>query len=485
MGRPRKNQTVTLTAPELQTLVKRLGYGKVQELLYDLAMGLIPPTAKPISPPPELPAVEGSGGSPEVVLAKSPTGLKENQRISWADAVEATESQESGPSKDRDVTPMDLVEKGTPPPQESNGEAAVKDQQIADSKKAPIADVAASSGNPKSWSDVVSGNHSYERVVNLEYIPPTEAVVKISQEEWDEGAKIWKFPVLVYSPTVKASYLEMSKWVSVNLERVKPKLSLIKNGVFLLEFQTDEERMEVLRRNWSYFHKHTLILKPWSVDGPIEKQENDSTPVWIHLPNLPTRMWTSRNLSKLASFIGKPLATDKFTGQRTMLNCAKVLVDIKAGTIFPEEITIEGPNGEIKQKVIYEWQLKKCSKCNRMGHEALECRTKLGDQQKKPAAPPIILDPPAHVVEKTAEIRKELPSSSEPPAPGQTKNNSKPSSLTPPTKEQHIIAQKTVNSPKNFNNSGGRQNKPGADPPNVLPKNIGKGKGTTKHLPNG
>lgn len=98
-----------------------------------------------------------------------------------------------------------------------------------------------------------------------------------------------------------------------------------------------------------------MILKPWSFDGSLEKQELDSTPVWIQFPELPPRLWSSNNLSKLASFFGRPLATDRLTGQRTRMEFARVLVDVKVGATLPEEVPIKGHGGiELNQKVLYE-----------------------------------------------------------------------------------------------------------------------------------
>lgn len=49
---------------------------------------------------------------------------------------------------------------------------------------------------------------------------------------------------------------------------------------------------------------------------------------------------------------------------------ARVLVEVKTGVDLPNEIPIEGPKGRIMQQVIYEWNVKKCLNCRRMGHEA-------------------------------------------------------------------------------------------------------------------
>lgn len=86
-------------------------------------------------------------------------------------------------------------------------------------------------------------------------------------------------------------------------------------------------------------------------------------------------MWSSRNLSKIVSYIGTPLATDRMTGDRTKLDYARVLFDVKSTVNLPDEIHVRGPNGtRVMQKVIYEWKMKKCSGCGFLGHGIENCR---------------------------------------------------------------------------------------------------------------
>lgn len=70
------------------------------------------------------------------------------------------------------------------------------------------------------------------------------------------------------------------------------------------------------------------------------------------------------------------------TGQRTKLEYARILVDVKSKENIPQEIPLRGPNGtQIFQKVIYDWKTKKCSGCGFLGHEVDQCRRR--NQAKK------------------------------------------------------------------------------------------------------
>lgn len=76
MGRPKKEKkTVTILTKDVQALTSRMGYKTTQDLLDDLAMGLIPPTANALIPSSKLPTMEGSSKSEEVTQPSSLTDL--------------------------------------------------------------------------------------------------------------------------------------------------------------------------------------------------------------------------------------------------------------------------------------------------------------------------------------------------------------------------------------------------------------------------
>lgn len=241
-GRPRKEvTTVTLPNDEFQLIVDRLGYKCRQDLIDNLAMGIIPPIASPVAPPAELPTVEGSGKSTEVTCSKSETGLA-GKGSSWANEMEATDSA----AKQKEL--VDLVDSAPAAPVAGS-----------DSKEIPPSNEPG--GNPKTWSEVLAGNRTSEKALCLEYIQPS-SVVKITDDEWEEGARIWQFPILVTISNTKPTYTEMLRWVTVNWAKFNPKLSQLKAGIFLVEFSTEEERMGVLCKNWTYYHKYSVIIKP-------------------------------------------------------------------------------------------------------------------------------------------------------------------------------------------------------------------------------
>ena len=215
--------------------------------------------------------------------------------------------------------------------------------------------------------------------LNLKFVKPG-AEVQITEAEWQEGAGLWRHPVIGQVVNASVSYAEIVKWAS--WKDCVTTVSQIKPGLFLFDFFTEEERFGAINKNWTFYHRETMVFKPWNTEIPLDQVCMDSTPVWIQLPGLQPRLWTSSTLSKIASFVGVPLATDRMTAQRTRLDYARILVDVKHDGQFPVEIPIKGPDGTaFVHKVVYEWKVKKCQGCGLLGHEEYECRRKAGNRK--------------------------------------------------------------------------------------------------------
>ncbi|XP_020272152.1 uncharacterized protein LOC109847326 [Asparagus officinalis] len=119
-----------------------------------------------------------------------------------------------------------------------------------------------------------------------------------------------------------------------------PKVFLIKQGVFLFDFQSEKQ-----------MRGKCLRLVPGSL--------------------------SSVGISKIASLVGYPIATGKLTATRERLNYARVLLEVKLSLkeALPEQISIQGLDGRsYNQTVLYELKPRWCSLCNIIGHETKKCR---------------------------------------------------------------------------------------------------------------
>lgn len=77
-----------------------------------------------------------------------------------------------------------------------------------------------------------------------------------------------------------------------------PRMNLIKQGVFLFTFKSDEQKKKVLERRWTYFG-HPLMLKPWTPEMDLDNLDYSKLPVWVQLPNLDLCLWNPKALERI------------------------------------------------------------------------------------------------------------------------------------------------------------------------------------------
>ncbi|XP_070022922.1 uncharacterized protein [Nicotiana sylvestris] len=130
--------------------------------------------------------------------------------------------------------------------------------------------------------------------------------------------------------------------------------------------------MKVLEYGPYAFNNRPMILKQWKADFNISRKTNRIVPTWVILPGLPIQYWATENLGRIASYLGKPVCTNKLTAQGDRILYARVPVDIDISQPFLEHILIEDKKGGFKeQKLEYEWKPPSyCQDCLQIGHIA-------------------------------------------------------------------------------------------------------------------
>lgn len=141
----------------------------------------------------------------------------------------------------------------------------------------------------------------------------------------------------------KPAFVDVQKWVSTNWKGMNPSIVHIKPGVYLFEFQSEADKIAVLSRQWSFCHKSPVVLRTWDPDMDVDEVKPQTRNEWIQLHKIPFRFWTSEGLSKLASFVGKPVAIDSPTACRSRFGFARILVEVHVDETLPTEIPIIGP----------------------------------------------------------------------------------------------------------------------------------------------
>ncbi|GAA0143158.1 hypothetical protein LIER_03909 [Lithospermum erythrorhizon] len=121
------------------------------------------------------------------------------------------------------------------------------------------------------------------------------------------------------------------------------KVHMMGKGVFVFQMETEQDKQWVIADGpWS-FSRHPVIIKPWAVGMPLDKQES---------------------LSMLASKIGVPVYADRTTSEQSRLTYARVSVEIGVENVLYDSLPIKYTSGlVIHQPITYERVPLKCCKC--------------------------------------------------------------------------------------------------------------------------
>ncbi|GAV92075.1 DUF4283 domain-containing protein/zf-CCHC_4 domain-containing protein, partial [Cephalotus follicularis] len=94
----------------------------------------------------------------------------------------------------------------------------------------------------------------------------------------------------------------------------------------------------------------------------------------VKLKGVPIQFWNKVGLSYIASVLGKPIEMDATTMSRYALLYARVCVDMKATSDFPESITLELEDGSTTIiEVEYPWRPAACMLCKVFDHSNWSC----------------------------------------------------------------------------------------------------------------
>ncbi|KAJ8422267.1 LOW QUALITY PROTEIN: hypothetical protein Cgig2_000655 [Carnegiea gigantea] len=158
------------------------------------------------------------------------------------------------------------------------------------------------------------------------------------------------------------------------------KIVLFRKGVFLVQFVSMHDELEVVKKGVFYFDSKPLIVKGWNPEMDMHTDDINSLPIWVQLPALDIKYWGAESLSKIGSTIGIPLKTNRYTKDRTMLKYARLLINVSLDSPFLNFIEFLNDHDVlIRQQVVYEWKPVKCSHCHMTLSYHKGCKQLLGE----------------------------------------------------------------------------------------------------------
>lgn len=113
-------------------------------------------------------------------------------------------------------------------------------------------------------------------------------------------------------------------WGKFGIDRVV----VIAKGIFIVRFNSFENRNKVLDRGSPMFDKKPVIVKPWTTNLDIKKFDINCVPIWVRLMELDLKYWGQNALMKIGSMLGKPIKTDRATSVKELLHYGRILIEL-------------------------------------------------------------------------------------------------------------------------------------------------------------
>ncbi|GKA86329.1 retrotransposon protein, putative, ty1-copia subclass [Tanacetum coccineum] len=173
--------------------------------------------------------------------------------------------------------------------------------------------------------------------------------------------------------------------VAIFLESVRAISERFPNSVYGFFWENvllipSKDGMDAMLENNPWFIRNTLlILKKWTIDANLLKEDVANVPVWVKLHTVPITAFSDDGLSNTATKLDTPLMLDSDTSTMCteswgMLSFTRAMIELQADVELKDTILVVVPKliGEgfsmCTIRVEYEWKPPKCSTCKVFGH---------------------------------------------------------------------------------------------------------------------
>ncbi|GJX97437.1 zinc knuckle CX2CX4HX4C containing protein [Tanacetum coccineum] len=136
-----------------------------------------------------------------------------------------------------------------------------------------------------------------------------------------------------------------NNWAKHGLKRIM----MNNKGFFFFKFDS-RARLEAILEGGPWLIRNSpIILKKWSMDTRLLKEELTSIPIWVKLHDVPIQVFEEYGISLIATFIGKPIMLDSYTS--SMCNdswgrssFARCLIEVNSEVDLVDVVTIGIPS---------------------------------------------------------------------------------------------------------------------------------------------
>ncbi|GLJ53945.1 hypothetical protein SUGI_1152900 [Cryptomeria japonica] len=149
-------------------------------------------------------------------------------------------------------------------------------------------------------------------------------------------------------------------------------IKFLPKGFFVAVFLEEKEQNHVLYlKNW-FLNNHPVYMQPWSPNFDPTSLDVYDKPVWILLYNLPIEYWSETSLEKIGRTLGTLLEIDEDIIEGDLYTYGRLkIVVVKT---IPSSVILLSTNGEWKQQIEVEKEIRACSRCRILFHNSDKCR---------------------------------------------------------------------------------------------------------------
>ncbi|KAL2900301.1 Carboxyethyl-arginine beta-lactam-synthase, partial [Bienertia sinuspersici] len=138
-------------------------------------------------------------------------------------------------------------------------------------------------------------------------------VFKITSEDVQPEIEFWQSSVVEFvigaTPPVQVMEGFIRRiWKQYGVDKVIN----LPEGMYLIRFNSMENRDKVLQHEKPFFDSKPLILKPWMEDMDFMQDEIKKIPIWMQV-SVDFKYWGIRSLGKILKPVGDLLRLDAIT----------------------------------------------------------------------------------------------------------------------------------------------------------------------------
>nr|GEW42420.1 Ty3/gypsy retrotransposon protein [Tanacetum cinerariifolium] len=140
-------------------------------------------------------------------------------------------------------------------------------------------------------------------------------------------------------PTVE--YYARYKWEKYGLARIM----MNSKGFFFFKFNTSKGLEDALENGTWMIRNIPIILKKWSMNTRLSKEELTRILVWVKFHDVPLHVFSEHGITIIASQLGKPILFDSYTSSMCIeswgrSSFARFLIKINADDVLKESLTM-------------------------------------------------------------------------------------------------------------------------------------------------